>query len=358
MEGTNIDIADVKSILSTFSTTPDPPADSPNNDEPEDDPEPTDQPTDRPTNRPTLSKKISQRSTYSTNVRISSSSTQTSVPSCGPRTTNACEVLCDADSQTFTGEPSRIRNCSTICHATTIGCSESIGISTSIEVAAACRLVTWSTNTALATEAPLVPTGLPASIVSIISLGAISAASEDLVIGIPSMFALPPIFGRTKTHYPQALSTTSSATSDGTTSNSTQPVRTTSSENLSITTRTPGHHVRTSTQQSNAPNGQMSGPTPGPLPLAPVAIPPLSDSNAAPSSTVLPVSPSATALCGVWPGGKELAKSEAVPLDDTQTILTQIQVFCNPWENGMPDGNIVIPNQKATEVFQNIAYAF
>ena len=154
MEGIDIDITGVKSILFTFLTTANPPANGPNNpnDEPKDDPEPTDQPTDRPTDRPTneptRSKKISERSTYSTSVPIPSSSTQTSVSSCGPRTTNACEVLCDADSQSFTGAPSRLRNCSTTCHATTVGCSESIGISTSIEFAAACQLVTWSTITA------------------------------------------------------------------------------------------------------------------------------------------------------------------------------------------------------------------
>ena len=279
MEGTGIDIDDVKLILSTFSTTANPSPNGPKkpNDEHNDDPDPTGQPTDRLTDGPTRSNKISERSTFSTNAPNPSSSTQTSVPSCGARTTNACTFLCDADSQSFTGEPSRLRSCSTICHATTIGCSGSIGISTSIEYAAACPLVTWSTITGLAIEPPFVPTGLPASIVSIISLGAISAASEDFVIGSPSMFALPPASDRNATNYPQALSTTSSTTSNGTTSTSLQPTQTIFSEDLSVTTCTQEYSVRTSTQQSNGLNDELSDPTPGLLPLAPVTIPPLSD---------------------------------------------------------------------------------
>lgn len=137
---------------------------------------------------------------------------------------------------------------------------------------------------------------------SIISLGAISAASVNFVIKTPSMDASQPASGRNTTHYPQASSTTSSTTSSGTTSNSLQPTQTNFSENSSITTRIQVYNVRTSTQQSNGanseittrtevydirpstqqsngPNGEMSGPTPGPLPLAPVAIPPLSDCN-------------------------------------------------------------------------------
>ena len=57
-----------------------------------------------------------------------------------------------------------------------------------------------------------------------------------------------------------------------------------------------------------------------------------------------------TISCGVWISSAKKAVPEAVPLDQINIILRNTKKFCTPQLEGVPRGNVAIPNQKADPV--------